>query len=242
MECKRQEALQKLQRREVFQTVPSLEPKHVASQAQREMVECKRQEAIQKRRQREPAVLRPNPALQRGEWHRLCPRCRHTTEWICSSNGNWFHGCSQWKECKSAASQHKTQVVVQLEQPGESFTVPMDGMEACPIPNHQGLFALQDHDRVMDWVQSRLASSVGLVRLSHKLVVGVLEYRAAMATPSEVSDRMTMLHERAPKLSRALLAFQRTGVEFGLARHGRVLIGEEMGVGKTIQAVARAFW
>jgi SNF2 family DNA or RNA helicase len=38
----------------------------------------------------------------------------------------------------------------------------------------------------------------------------------------------------------ALMPFQRAGVQFGLARRGRVLIADEMGVGKTVQALALA--
>lgn len=41
-------------------------------------------------------------------------------------------------------------------------------------------------------------------------------------------------------LAAALLPFQREGVRFGLRRGGRVLIADEMGVGKTVQAVALA--
>jgi SNF2 family DNA or RNA helicase len=38
----------------------------------------------------------------------------------------------------------------------------------------------------------------------------------------------------------ALMPFQRDGVQYGLARRGRVLIADEMGVGKTVQALALA--
>ena len=41
-------------------------------------------------------------------------------------------------------------------------------------------------------------------------------------------------------LEAALLPFQREGVLFGLARGGRCLIADEMGVGKTVQAIALA--
>ena len=39
-------------------------------------------------------------------------------------------------------------------------------------------------------------------------------------------------------LAAALLPFQREGVRFGLARRGRMLLADEMGVGKTVQAIA----
>jgi len=38
-----------------------------------------------------------------------------------------------------------------------------------------------------------------------------------------------------PRLQRTLFAFQREGVQFGVAHGGRVLLGDEMGLGKTIQ-------
>jgi SNF2 family DNA or RNA helicase len=41
-------------------------------------------------------------------------------------------------------------------------------------------------------------------------------------------------------LRSALLPFQREGVRYGLARRGRVLLADEMGVGKTVQAIALA--
>lgn len=41
-------------------------------------------------------------------------------------------------------------------------------------------------------------------------------------------------------LQSVLMPFQREGVLFGLARSGRVLIADEMGVGKTLQALALA--
>lgn len=41
-------------------------------------------------------------------------------------------------------------------------------------------------------------------------------------------------------LRKALLPFQEEGVLFGLARHGRMMLADEMGVGKTLQAIALA--
>ena len=37
-----------------------------------------------------------------------------------------------------------------------------------------------------------------------------------------------------------MFQFQKEGVAFGIAKHGRFLLGDEMGVGKTIQALAIA--
>jgi SNF2 family DNA or RNA helicase len=49
---------------------------------------------------------------------------------------------------------------------------------------------------------------------------------------------MERLSRMPPLLQRALLPFQRRGVEFVLQRCGRALIADEMGVGKTVQAIA----
>ncbi|PSC75396.1 DNA annealing helicase and endonuclease ZRANB3 [Micractinium conductrix] len=54
-------------------------------------------------------------------------------------------------------------------------------------------------------------------------------------------DAAAQRYARMPRfLEAALLPFQREGVRFGLARNGRCLIADEMGVGKTVQAVALA--
>lgn len=41
-------------------------------------------------------------------------------------------------------------------------------------------------------------------------------------------------------LRQALMPFQRAGVQFALRREGRTLLADEMGVGKTVQAIAIA--
>ena len=38
-----------------------------------------------------------------------------------------------------------------------------------------------------------------------------------------------------------LYGFQKEGIRFGISRYGRVLFGDEMGVGKTIQALCLAY-
>ena len=48
------------------------------------------------------------------------------------------------------------------------------------------------------------------------------------------------LASRAPALSDTLHGFQREAVRFGLQRGGRVLLGDEMGLGKSLQALALA--
>ena len=44
-----------------------------------------------------------------------------------------------------------------------------------------------------------------------------------------------------PKIKENLYEFQKEGVAFGLEKFGRMLLGDEMGVGKTIQAIGIAY-
>lgn len=58
-----------------------------------------------------------------------------------------------------------------------------------------------------------------------------------LAPPEEVAGRYACM---PASLRSALLPFQQAGVLYGLARHGKVLLADEMGVGKTAQALALA--
>ena len=49
------------------------------------------------------------------------------------------------------------------------------------------------------------------------------------------------MEELPPSINGSLYNFQRSGIKYGIEHHGRVLIGDEMGVGKTIQALAISF-
>lgn len=56
-------------------------------------------------------------------------------------------------------------------------------------------------------------------------------------SPAEAQQRYAVL---PPFLEAALMPFQREGVQFGLARGGKCMLADEMGVGKTVQAIALA--
>lgn len=49
------------------------------------------------------------------------------------------------------------------------------------------------------------------------------------------------LNQLPKSLYNNLYAFQKVGVQYGVDHFGRCLIGDEMGVGKTIQAIAIAY-
>jgi SWI/SNF-related matrix-associated actin-dependent regulator 1 of chromatin subfamily A len=61
-------------------------------------------------------------------------------------------------------------------------------------------------------------------------------------------EAFDFLFDKYPKLSSTLLSFQKEGVEFAISKtNGRVLFADDMGLGKSIQAIAvslyyRAEW
>ena len=54
------------------------------------------------------------------------------------------------------------------------------------------------------------------------------------ADKSNKDRDLTVLPE---KMQSSLYDFQKKGILFGIQRYGRLLLGDEMGVGKTIQAI-----
>ena len=58
------------------------------------------------------------------------------------------------------------------------------------------------------------------------------------ADPAVVDARLATVATRAPRLAAALMPFQRQGVAFAIGQEGRALIAHDMGLGKTLQAIA----
>lgn len=54
----------------------------------------------------------------------------------------------------------------------------------------------------------------------------------------EIQSEQFALHNLPQSLMTNLYDFQKKGVEYAVKRFGRVLLGDEMGIGKTIQAIA----
>ena len=69
---------------------------------------------------------------------------------------------------------------------------------------------------------------------------GVLALARAGGAPPPAPDADAAFATIPPSLRSALLPFQVEGVRFALHRGGRALIADEMGVGKTLQALAIA--
>ena len=51
---------------------------------------------------------------------------------------------------------------------------------------------------------------------------------------SEIKDKDRTIDKLPDKMVKALYEFQKKGIEYGIQRFGRMLLGDEMGVGKTI--------
>ena len=54
-----------------------------------------------------------------------------------------------------------------------------------------------------------------------------------------VSELKPRLNDLPASLYHSLYNFQKVGVQFGIDHFGRIILGDEMGVGKTIQAHSR---
>ena len=101
-------------------------------------------------------------------------------------------------------------------------------------------FALSQYESVLHALR-RPPSSVALLGLRSEIAPATLRAYRGTYRPLVPPGDVEAAYCRMPVfLERALLPFQREGVRYGLQRHGRVLIADEMGVGKTVQAIALA--
>ncbi|KAH7280039.1 hypothetical protein KP509_37G049700 [Ceratopteris richardii] len=89
-------------------------------------------------------------------------------------------------------------------------------------------------------LQNLPQSTLSMVQRMHKYNYSPQNWIPFM--PHHISDAAAdELMQKLPcKLKETLLPFQLEGIKYGLRRGGRVLIADEMGVGKTIQAISLA--
>ena len=57
---------------------------------------------------------------------------------------------------------------------------------------------------------------------------------------SQIQQKLS-LSQLPEFLKRTLFKFQKDGIQFGIEKFGRFLLGDEMGVGKTIQAIGVSY-
>lgn len=70
---------------------------------------------------------------------------------------------------------------------------------------------------------------------------GTLTFGADPQRPAPAADRFSPPMALPAALSAALLPFQREGVAYALSRHGRCLIADDMGLGKSLQGLVRVW-
>jgi SNF2 family DNA or RNA helicase len=71
-------------------------------------------------------------------------------------------------------------------------------------------------------------------KTSNKEVKEAMVFGRDFNYQSEASYNKITLKDLPEKITSSLYEFQKKGIEFGLSRYGRVLLGDEMGVGKTV--------
>eukprot|EP00347_Sterkiella_histriomuscorum_P021164 403335006 len=89
------------------------------------------------------------------------------------------------------------------------------------------------------------------VDLIPQMVFDLFEFKVPFSDTSKISivnydyhedfDHKANIQNLPKSLYAQLYHFQRVGVQFGIDHHGRCLIGDEMGVGKTIQAISISY-
>lgn len=123
--------------------------------------------------------------------------------------------------------------VADVESSGAAASGPP---ETCPVVPESVVVPMGSYPEVVD----RLRRAKVLDRVAAEIPAGVLmslQGRTPREGEGEVASRLA----RVPQALRArLLPFQVDAVRFGLKRGGRVLLADEMGVGKSVQALAIA--
>ncbi|KAK3127604.1 hypothetical protein QOZ80_7AG0575610 [Eleusine coracana subsp. coracana] len=101
------------------------------------------------------------------------------------------------------------------------------------------VFKLVDYEEVLKCLKVLPGAVVQGIPYSTRNVIQNLATKSSQtwASDEDIDDRLKKL---PLQLKDALLPFQLEGVRFGLKRHGRCLIADKMGLGKTLQAIAIA--
>ncbi|WIA10259.1 hypothetical protein OEZ85_010458 [Tetradesmus obliquus] len=151
----------------------------------------------------------------------MCPgvfnTCGATLHWRQLGNsGNGFWGCCLYPQCE-----YRYFPAQQLSRPELGCEV-VDGATFRLVPQPAAEVAV--------------AAAGGLRAVLAAAGIN-LDPQQGAAPAAEVAARFAAM---PASLRGALMPFQRQGVAYGLARRGRVLIADEMGVGKTVQALALA--
>ncbi|XP_037705236.1 SWI/SNF-related matrix-associated actin-dependent regulator of chromatin subfamily A-like protein 1 isoform X2 [Choloepus didactylus] len=99
-------------------------------------------------------------------------------------------------------------------------------------------FLLEEHNKLIQWV--RHLPQVQLEPLPKTLIQAFASQleKTSLHLTADVPE--ADLSGVDPKLVSSLMPFQRAGVNFAIAKRGRLLLADDMGLGKTIQAICIA--
>lgn len=91
-------------------------------------------------------------------------------------------------------------------------------------------------------ISSRLNKNTSSIKFDTNIVVDEKGKSKKLKIHHDFSEDLPFSFDSLPsKLRNNLFDFQKTGIQFGIERKGRVLIADEMGIGKTIQAIGIAY-
>eukprot|EP00854_Cymbomonas_tetramitiformis_P016952 gene16952-20142_t len=104
---------------------------------------------------------------------------------------------------------------------------------------------MADYEKLERSLRSNSAFLGGTYKVGDRATAGSIPRATLKALRTEVKADLSAEDEARlaslpASLRRGLLPFQLDGVRFGLVHHGRCLLADEMGVGKTVQAIALA--
>ncbi|XP_074169046.1 SWI/SNF-related matrix-associated actin-dependent regulator of chromatin subfamily A-like protein 1 isoform X2 [Rhinolophus sinicus] len=99
-------------------------------------------------------------------------------------------------------------------------------------------FLLEDHNKLIE--RARSLPQVQLSPLPKTLTLAFASQMEKTSLSPTADIPETDLSRVDPKLVSSLLPFQRAGVNFAIAKGGRLLLADDMGLGKTIQAICIA--
>ncbi|KAK9812930.1 hypothetical protein WJX72_005929 [[Myrmecia] bisecta] len=194
---------------------------------------CQFREQLHRMPPRPPAHDRCPGVYKRGEHG-----CGGALRYVAAEEGPGFWGCSTWPECAyredEAPRLLNPHVAMEVVSRSTFKVGPAQGAEdiVAFCGGTLALFALVNQQRHrLELTDTRHYSGL----IPEATLSAFRGTAAAREAPEEVQRRYACL---PAYLQAALLPFQREGVRYALERRGRVLIADEMGVGKTVQAIA----
>ena len=112
------------------------------------------------------------------------------------------------------------------DQPSKSWRIQRSEREA--LIDAVGALCIQQDVKISDIPQFIADFQANPIPLGASKLGKEMNYK------SEIHDKDKTIDKLPEKMMKALYEFQKKGIEYGIQRFGRMLLGDEMGVGKTI--------